>query len=456
MAAEFDLITIGAGSGGVAASRRAAAHGARVLIVEGDRVGGTCVIRGCVPKKLMMYAAGFSGALREAAGYGWTGIGGQFEMSRWADAKAREIDRLEGIYRDLLAGSGVELVAGQARLAGKDSVEVAGRSYRASRILIATGGSPSTTALPGLEHAMTSNEVLDLREVPESLLVLGGGYIAVEFASILAGLGSRVTLAYRAALPLRGFDDDLRSRLASALEQRGVTLAGGVAMTALRRSGAGFTLERADGSALTAAAALNATGRHPNTAGLGLDAIGAALDDKGAVVVDADSRTTVPGIWAVGDVTNRINLTPVAIAEGRAFADTEFGGRPARVDHRTVASAVFTDPPVATIGLSEADAAAQGPVDVYESDFRPMKTAFAGQAARTYMKLVVDGVSDRVLGIHMLGTDAPEIVQSLAVAITCGATKRDFDRTLAVHPTAAEEFVLMREPARRWSSPAGG
>ncbi len=258
-----------------------------------------------------------------------------------------------------------------------------------------------------------------------------------------------MTLAYRGALPLRGFDDDLRSRVAIVLEQAGVTLAGGVALSALRRDGTAFVLERADGSVLTAAAALNATGRHPNTAGLGLDAIGAALDHAHALVVDADSRTTVPGVWAIGDVTNRVNLTPVAIAEGRAFADTEFGGHTVRVDHRTVASAVFTDPPIATVGMTEAQAAAQGPVDIYESDFRPMKTAFAGGSARTYMKLVVDGLSDRVLGIHMLGTDAPEIVQSLAVAITCGATKRDFDRTIAVHPTAAEEFVLMREPMRR-------
>jgi glutathione reductase (NADPH) len=446
MKAEYDLITIGAGSAGVAASRRAAAHGARVLIVEGDRVGGTCVIRGCVPKKLMMYAAGFSGALREAAGFGWTDIGGRFDMSRWADAKAREIDRLEGIYRNMLAASGVELAIGQARFTSPGSVDVDGHSHRAPRILVATGGAPSIAGIPGLDLAMTSNDVLDLREVPASLLVLGAGYIAVEFASILAGLGSRVTIAYRGTLPLRGFDDDLRRRAVHALELQGVTLAGGVALTALRREGAAFLLERADGSVLTAAAALNATGRHPNTAGLGLDVIGAALDHSHAVVVDADSRTTVPGVWAIGDVTNRVNLTPVAIAEGRAFADTEFGKRPVRVDHRTVASAVFTDPPIATIGMTEADAAAQGPVDIYESEFRPMKTAFAGGSTRTYMKLVVDGLSDRVLGVHMLGADAPEIVQSLAVAITCGATKRDFDRTIAVHPTAAEEFVLMREP----------
>jgi glutathione reductase (NADPH) len=449
MSEAFDLIVIGAGSGGVAASRRAAAHGARVLIAEADRVGGTCVIRGCVPKKLMMYAAGFAQAFDEARGYGWTGVAGRFEMERWADAKAAEIDRLEGIYRKLLADSGVELASGRARLLAPGTVAVGGRELRAPRVLVATGGAPARDTLPGLALAMTSNEVLDLRRVPATLLVLGGGYIAVEFASILAGLGAQVTLAFRDTLPLRGFDIDLRQRLAQALVTRGITLAGGVGLRALERSGSGFALHRTDGSVLAAEAALNATGRVPNTTGLGLAEAGVRLDTRGAVAVDADSRSSVPGVWAIGDVTHRMNLTPVAIAEGRAFADTEFGGRPTRVDHRLVASAVFTDPPIATVGPSEAAAVAGGPVDVYESDFRPMKTAFAGGAVRSYMKLVVDGLNDRVLGVHMIGADAPEIVQSLAVALTCGATKRDFDRTIAVHPTAAEEFVLMREPVRR-------
>ena len=453
MADDFDLVVIGAGSGGVAASRRAAAHGARVLIVEADRVGGTCVIRGCVPKKLMMYAAGFSLALREAEAFGWTGVAGHFEMARWAEAKAREIDRLEGSYRKLLADSGVELATGRAQFVEPGVVAVGGRRLRAGRVLIATGGAPANDALPGLDLAMSSNAVLDLRQTPASLLVIGGGYIAVEFASILAGLGSEVTLAFRASHPLRGFDMDLRSRLVPALVDRGIAVVSGVALTSLQRDAAGFALHRADGSILRAEAALNATGRRPNTAGLGLDAAGVKLDAQGAVVVDADSRTSAAGVWAIGDVTHRVNLTPVAIAEGRAFADTEFAHRPARVDHRMVASAVFCEPPIATIGATEAEAMQHGPVDVYESDFKPMKTAFAGGSARSYMKLVVDGLSDRVLGVHMIGTDAPEIVQSLAVALTCGATKRDFDRTLAVHPTAAEEFVLMREPARRSMPP---
>ncbi|MDZ7591171.1 MAG: glutathione-disulfide reductase [Rubrivivax sp.] len=449
MTPDYDLIVIGAGSGGVAASRRAAAHGARVLIAEADRVGGTCVIRGCVPKKLMMYAAGFAQAFDEARSYGWTGAEGRFEMSRWAEAKAREIDRLEGIYRKMLADSGVELVQGHAQLLDAHTVTVGERRLSTRRVLVATGGTPSDTALPGLKLAMTSNEVLNLRELPATLLVVGGGYIAVEFASILAGMGVKVTLAYRDILPLRGFDTDLRQRLAQALAGRGITLAGGLAMQSLTRLDAGFALHRADGSVLQAEAALNATGRKPNTAGLGLAETGVQLDAQGAITVDADSRSSVPGVWAIGDVTNRVNLTPVAIAEGRAFADTEFGRRATRVDHRNVASAVFTDPPMATVGLTESEAVKLGPVDIFESDFRPMKSAFAGGQARTYMKLVVDGLNERVLGIHMLGADAPEIVQSLAVAMTCGATKRDFDRTVAVHPTAAEEFVLMREPVRR-------
>jgi glutathione reductase (NADPH) len=449
MSEAFDLVVVGAGSGGVAASRRAAAHGAKVLIVEADRVGGTCVIRGCVPKKLMMYAAGFGQALAEAQAYGWQGANARFDMAHWAAAKAHEIDRLEGIYRQLLDGSGVRLVQGRAQLTGPGEVQVGEQRFSAPRLLIATGGSPSHHAIPGLDLAMNSNDILDLQHLPQSLLVIGGGYIAVEFASILAGLGVLVTLAYRDTLPLRGFDEDVRTRLAAALAERGITLAPGVGLSALERDADGLCLRRTDGSTLRAPAVLNATGRHPHTQGLGLEALGVQLDRRGAITVDADSQSTMPGIWAIGDVTNRVNLTPVAIAEGRAFADSQFGGRTSRVDHRTVASAVFTDPPIATVGLTETDAARRGPVDIYESDFRPMKTAFAGGAARSYMKLVVDGLNDRVLGVQMIGADAPEIVQSLAVALTAGATKRDFDRTVAVHPTAAEEFVLMREPSRR-------
>lgn len=449
MGSDVDLIVIGAGSGGVAAARRSAALGAKVVIIEADRVGGTCVIRGCVPKKLMMYAAGFGHSLVEAQGYGWNVGPTHFSMTRWADAKAAETARLESVYRDMLASAGVSLMMGRARLLGAGRVQLADTELHAGRILIATGGLSASAALPGLGGALTSDALLDLRSLPASMLVVGGGYIAVEFASILAGLGTAVTLACRDALPLRGFDQDIRRRLASALADRGITVSGGLAFSHLETTAAGCTLHRADGSTLSAQMALNATGRLPNTAQLGLLDAGVATDARGAVVVDVDSRTTQAGIWAIGDVTDRINLTPVAIAEGRAFADTEFGRLPHRVDHRLVASAVFTDPTVATIGLTEADAARNGPVDIYEADFRPMKSAFAGSSARTYMKLVVDGLNQKVLGVHMLGSDAPEIVQGLAVALTCGATKQDFDRTIAVHPTAAEEFVLMRQPVRR-------
>ena len=444
-----DLIVIGGGSGGVAGSRRAAVHGAKVAIVEADRFGGTCVIRGCVPKKLMMYAASFAHQLKDAEGFGWTDLRPRFEMARWADAKKREIDRLEGVYDDMLVNGGVEPVRGHGRLVSAHEVDVGGRRLAAPRILVATGGAPAADAFPGLAAAMTSNEVLDLREVPETLLVIGGGYIAVEFASILSALGSRVTLAYRDSHPLRGFDAELRGRLALALRQRGITLACGVVLERLERDDAGFALRRADGSVLRAAAALNATGRKPNIAGLGLAEVGVELDTRGAVVVDDDSRSVVPSIWAVGDVTDRVNLTPVAIAEARAFADTEFDKDPRRVDHRVVASAVFTDPPIGTVGLTEQQAALRGPVDVYAADFRTMKEAFFGGSQRTFMKLVVDGLDQRVLGVQMIGPDAPEIVQSLAVAVTCGARKPDFDRTIAVHPTVAEEFMLMRSPVRR-------
>jgi len=449
-----DLIVLGAGSGGVAAARRASVHGAKVVIVESGRVGGTCVIRGCVPKKLMMYAASFAHQFEEARAYGWTGVTARFEMARWADAKAAETARLEKVYEDMLGNGGVELVRGHGRLAAPGQVVVGDRHLAAPRVLVATGAAPAVDAFPGLDAAMTSNEVLDLRELPESLLVIGGGYVAVEFASILAGLGCRVTLAYRDTYPLRGFDEELRGRLALALAARGITLACGQPLLRLEREQDGVALHRADGGVLRARAALNATGRRPNTANMGLAELGVALTARGAIAVDIESRSSLAGLWAVGDVTDRVNLTPVAIAEARAFADTEFGHERRRVDHHHVASAVFTDPPIGTIGLTEAAAAQGGPVDIYAADFRPMKVAFAGGSARTYMKLVVDSLDDRVLGVHMIGPDAPEIVQSLAVAVTAGARKLDFDRTIAVHPTLAEEFMLMRAPVRRVAAAA--
>ena len=445
---DYDLITLGAGSGGVAASRRAAALGARVLIAENSRVGGTCVIRGCVPKKLMMYAASFADSFDYARGYGWSFSDPVFDMANWADTKAAELDRLEGIYLGMLERAGVTLVRGHARIVGPHTVEIDGQRHTARHILIATGGHPNTDTIPGLEQAMTSNEILDLREVPETLLVVGAGFIAVEFASIMTRLGSQVHLVYRGDLPLRGFDEDLRQRVAQALQAKGVQLHSGHAPQKLERDGDAFVLHLEGGEQLRGAAVLNATGRSPNTQGIGLESVGISVNKKGAIPVDADSRTSVEHIWAVGDVTDRVNLTPVAIAEGRAMVESVFGNTPRRVDHSIVASAVFTDPPMATVGLTEAQAAEKGPIRVFESDFRPMKDAFVDGSSRSYMKLVVDADTDKVLGAHMVGADAPEIIQSLAVAVTCGASKADFDRTIAVHPTAAEEFVLMREPSR--------
>ena len=447
---DFDLITIGAGSGGVAASRYAASHGARVAICEAGRVGGTCVLRGCVPKKIFMFGAQFADAFADAAGYGWQLPQPTFELSRLTAAKNVETDRLEVIYRKLLADAGVQLLEGHAQLLDPHTVLVNGERLSAQRLLIATGSSPNHPALPGIELAVTSNEMLELTALPPRLLVLGSGYIAAEFAGIYRGFGSAVAMAYRADLPLRGFDADLRRRLATAMADRGVGLHHGFQPQRLERAGGDIICHGADGRQLRADLVLNAMGRSPNTAHMGLEQAGVALQaGSGAVRVDAYSRSSVPSIFAVGDVTDRLNLTPVAIAEGRAFVDSEFGGTPRAIDHQTVASAVFSQPPLASIGLSEERALAQGHrVTVFEADFRPMKNVLARRAERSYMKLVVDAASNKVLGLHMIGADAPEIVQSLAVAVTMGASKRDFDATMAVHPTAAEEFLLMRKPRR--------
>jgi len=443
---DFDLICIGAGSGGVAASRYAASSGARVAVCEADRVGGTCVIRGCVPKKIFMYAAQFADAFADAAGYGWHVAQTDFDLARLTVAKNAELVRIEGVYRRMLADSGVRLITGRASVVDSHTLLIDGKAFSAERLLIATGSVPSRPAIPGIELAVTSNEILDLSETPRRLLVLGSGYIAVEFASIFRGFGSAVTLAYRAERPLRGFDADLRLRLGTALTERGVVQQPGFQPVRIERRGGGFVCHGADGRSLEADLVLNALGRKPNTVGLGLEQVGVELQPhSGAVRVDSWSRSSVASIFAVGDVTDRVNLTPVAIAEARAFVDTEFIGAPRAVDHRMVASAVFTQPPLAKIGLSEEQAVHEGHrVEIFQADFRPMKNFLAGRKERSYMKLVVDAETERVLGLHMIGADAPEIVQSLAVAVTMGARKRDFDATMAVHPTAAEEFMLMR------------
>ena len=446
---DYDLFTLGAGSGGVRASRVAAGHGARVAIAESHRVGGTCVIRGCVPKKLLTYAAHFSRDFEDAAGYGWSVGRTEFSWPALMAAKDREIARLEGVYRSLLAQSKVETIDGRATIVDPHTVEVAGRRITARHILVATGGAPVRPDIPGAQLCITSDEAFELRELPRRVLVIGGGYVAVEFAGILRGLGAAVTLACRGARVLRGFDEDVRAHLSAELVGHGIDLRAGTVpesvqrlpdgtLRAMLRTPAGPEPHEVD-------AVMLATGRAPATRGLGLEAAGVALDAEGGVVVDAFGTTDVPSIHAVGDVTNRIALTPVAIREGAALADALFGARRTPVDHATVPHAVFSDPPVAAVGLTEAAARqTTRAVAVHSASFRPLKATLSGREQRTLMKLVVDADSGRVLGAHMVGPDAPEIIQGIAIAVKAGLTKAQFDETVAIHPTAAEEFVTMR------------
>lgn len=459
MAFDYDLLVLGAGSGGVAGSRRAAMHGARVAIVEGSRVGGTCVIRGCVPKKLLMYAAQLGEGLQQARGYGWTVGESAFQMPRWAAQKASEIDRLEGIYRQMLAGAKVDLVEGWARVTGPNTVHIGGktgeRTLTAEHLLLAAGAAPVTDSIPGIGLCATSDDLLDLQDLPPEAAVIGGGYIACEFASMLARLGVRVSMYFRDRLPLRGFDEMLRTGAAAALQEAGVELHPGGAPQEVQRGENGQLLLLLGDSRMRAFPwVLNATGRRPKTSGLGLETLGIELDPAGAVPVDDQLRTMAGKVYAIGDITNRKNLTPVAIAEGRAVADTLFGSGPKTMNWAQVASGVFTLPPIGSVGPSETQALAAGhTLKVFETDFRPMKQAFIGGTERTRLKMLVDAATDKVLAVHMIGADAPEIVQSLAVALTAGATKADFDRTVAVHPTAAEEFVLLREVSRLAPAP---
>jgi glutathione reductase (NADPH) len=443
---DFDMFTIGAGSGGVASSRRAGSYGARVAICEDSRVGGTCVIRGCVPKKLLVYGAQFADAFAEAPGFGWMLAPPMHDWASLIAAKNREIDRLEGVYRDLLRNSGVRLIEGRGRLVDPHTVEVEGRRYTAANILVASGGHPVLPAIPGIEHAITSNEALDLPALPRRIVIVGGGYIAVEFAGIFHGLGAEVCLVIRGEELLGGFDDDIRVCLAQELRQRGIEIRSRTQVTRIDKHDHGFDLATSAGETLSADLVMYATGRRPNTRGIGLEEVGIDVDGEHAVMVDDWSRSSVPHIYAVGDVTNRLNLTPVAIAEGRALAETLFNDNPIQVDHANVATAVFSQPPVGTVGLTERQARQRhGAVDIYRTRFRPMKHTLSGREERTMMKLVVDRQSDRVLGCHMLGADAPEIIQGLAIALKCGATKRQFDQTIGIHPTAAEEFVTLRD-----------
>lgn len=451
---QFDLFVIGGGSGGVRAARIAAGYGARVAIAEEYRFGGTCVIRGCVPKKLLVYASRYSGDFADAAGFGWSVEGVSFDWGKLRAAKDKEVARLEGLYRGNLENRGVAIFPQRAVLDGPCGVRLAdGRRVEARTVLIATGGAPSVDpALVGAEHAISSNEVFDLSAMPRRIVIVGGGYIAVEFASIFAGLGAETTLIHRGERVLRGFDEDVREGLMEALQKRGITLLMGERVAEISRAGDERRLRLQSGREIAADHVLLATGRVPKTSALGLETVGVMTGTRGEIIVDAFSETSSPGIYAVGDVTDRANLTPVAIREGHAFADTVFGKRPTRPEHTFIPTAVFTTPEIGTVGMSEDDARAEvAAVDIYKTRFRPMRNTLAGRDERTLMKLVVCGTSGRVLGCHVLGPDAAEIVQMAAIALKMGATKADFDATMALHPSAAEELVTLRE---RWVPPA--
>jgi glutathione reductase (NADPH) len=455
---DVDLFVIGAGSGGVRAARIAATHGARVMVAEEYRVGGTCVIRGCVPKKLLVYASRFSLDFADAAGYGWTLHAPAFDWSTLIANKDKEIARLEAAYSTTLQKAGVTVVKSRAELEDPHTIRLVatGERIRAAHVLIATGASPyAGPIIPGIEHVISSNEAFDLAELPRRVLVQGGAYIAVEFACIFAGLGAKVSLVYRGDNILRGFDDDVREHVREEMEKRGIHVITQNRVEAVERNGRELCAHLSGGNRVTADQVMFAIGRPPNTHGLGLEAAGVKLADSGGIAVDDYSRTSVPHIYAVGDVTNRVNLTPVAIREGHAFADTVFGGRPTRVDHVNVPTAVFSEPEVGVVGLTEAQAQAQlGTVDIYKTMFRPLKATLSGRDTTVLLKLVVDGRTNRVMGCHIVGPDAGEMVQLAAIAVKMGATKADFDATMAVHPTIAEELVTMRTVSKRYGREA--
>jgi glutathione reductase (NADPH) len=454
---EVDLFVIGGGSGGVRAARIAAEYGARVMVAEEYRLGGTCVIRGCVPKKLLVYASRFHGEFEDAAGYGWTVPQASFDWPTLIANKDREIARLEAAYGATLNKAGVKVVKSRAVIADPHTIELTnGERVRTGHILIATGGTPSFgNPIPGLEHAISSNEAFHLEELPRRIVIQGGGYIAVEFAGIFAGLGSHVTLIYRGENILRGFDDDVRQHLRVELEQRGIRVVCERTITAIEQVGTHYSVHVSHGNHVPADKVMFATGRVPNVGKLGLQEAGVTLAKNGGIAVDDYSRTSAPNIYAVGDVTNRINLTPVAIREGHAFADSVFGGRPTKVDHTNVPTAVFSEPEVGVVGLTEAEARARLPrTDIYKAMFRPMKATLSGRATSILMKLVVDGMTDRVVGCHVVGEGAAEMAQLAAVAVKLGATKADFDATVALHPTAAEELVTMRKKTASYAQEA--
>jgi glutathione reductase (NADPH) len=449
MAFDYDLFVIGAGSGGVRASRLAAMSGAKVAVAEEYRTGGTCVVRGCIPKKYMVYASEFGSAIAHAKGYGWNVENATYDHNLFMDRMHREIDRLSGIYARNLRNSGAEIIEERVEFVDAHTLKLvkSGRTVTAKKILIATGGSPIMPRdVEGIDLAISSNEMFHLEEIPEHIVIIGGGYIAVEFAGIMRGLGARVCLVYRGETVLRGFDDDVRTHVHEELKRKGVKVITNASPKAIAKEDGKLTVTLSNGENVTADKVLFAVGREPHTRGLGLEKAGVKVNDKGAVEVDGYSRSSAMHIFAVGDVTDRLNLTPVAIREAQAFAQTEYMNLPTQFDHADVPIAVFAQPPVGVVGMTEAEARRQfGQVDIYKTRFRPMKDMLTGDEERVLMKIVVRAEDERVVGVHIVGPDAPEIIQAVAIAVKMGATKADFDRTCALHPSVAEELVTLRE-----------
>ena len=449
MAFDYDLFVIGGGSGGVRAARVASATGAKVALAEEFRMGGTCVIRGCVPKKLMVFASTYAESMQDAAEYGWDIKVGPFNWTKFSTKLNAELDRLEAVYRKLLGNSDVRIFDARATLKDAHTIMLStGEEVSAKHILVATGGHPTKPEIAGADMAITSNEIFSLPEMPKKMLIVGGGYIASEFAGILNGLGVEVTQFYRGAQILRGFDDEARGLIADGMIEKGVNLHLGANVVEMRREGTGIHVTATNGDEHTFDQVMFATGRHANTDGLGLEDIGVKLGRGGEILVDDYSQTAVPSIYAVGDVTNRVNLTPVAIREGMAFVETVFKGNLTKPDHDLIPSAVFTQPEFGTVGLTEEQGRAQEPIEVYATSFKPMNHSFAGRADRVLMKLIVSQKTRKVLGCHIVADHAGELIQLVGIAVKMGATKEDFDRTVAVHPTISEELVTMKEPVR--------
>ena len=444
---DYDLFIIGAGSGGVRAARMASTYGAKVAICESYKVGGTCVVRGCIPKKLFVYASHVAEDFESAKGYGWSGEAPTFDWGTLLSNKDAEIERLNGLYKQTLSNNNVDLFEKRGVLVDAHTIDLEGETITADKIMIATGGWPSTPDIPGIEHVISSNEAFHLESLPKSVIIVGGGYIAVEFAGIFNGLGVETTQLYRRDMILRGFDEDIRQTVQKEMLKKGVDIRVNTDVASIEKTDDGLVATLNDGSTLTADVIMYATGRVPATGNMGLEALGVAMRNNGAIIVDENFRTSVDNIFSLGDCTDRLQLTPVAIAEAMAFTATQFNNTPTPMDYEDVATAVFSQPPVGTVGLTEEEARSQyGDVDIYKSDFRPLFHTLGGSEERTMMKLIVDKASDRVVGAHMVGLDAGEIIQGVGIALKCKATKAQFDATMAIHPTSAEEFVTMRDP----------